>query len=202
MTRTPRIYTRTGDKGMTGLASGERISKDSLRIETYGTVDELNSFVGVCRQHTDTLPLAEGARVDAWLAALQNDLFNLGSDLATPIASRWDGIILIGEEEVTLLEKLIDICQNECPPLRQFVLPGGTKLNAYLHVARTVCRRAERLVVSLGKEETLNPNAVIFLNRLSDFFFALSRWVQVKSKKSEVTWSQQGGLKSFANKEL
>lgn len=198
--RITRVYTKTGDKGTTSLADGSRVSKADLRLETYGTVDELNAVVGMCRS---TLQNVQGLRAEArqllddWLECVQNDLFNLGGDLATPIASRWENMIVVGETEIHRLEQMIDELQNSLPPLREFVLPGGTRLNAELHLARTVCRRAERFAVQLQEHAEVNPQAVPFLNRLSDFLFVSSRWVQHESAVSEVTWKKTGGLREL-----
>jgi len=198
--RITRVYTKTGDKGTTSLADGSRVSKADLRLETYGTIDELNSVVGLCRS---TLEGSEGLRaesrtsLDTWLECIQNDLFNLGGDLATPIASRWENMIVVGEAEISRLEQMIDEMQIALPPLREFVLPGGTRLNAELHLARTVCRRAERFAVQLQEHAEINAQAVPFLNRLSDFFFVASRWVQHEVGKPEVTWKKAGGLRDL-----
>lgn len=196
--RIVKVYTKTGDKGTTGLADGSRIPKDDLRIDSYGTIDELNSIIGVCRQNLDKIPVKEKKLLDTWLFAIQNDLFNLGSDLATPISSRWEKMILINENDVTQLEKIIDDCQNNLEPLREFVLPGGTALNSYLHLARTVCRRAERRVVTLSKETEINSQIIPFINRLSDLLFVLSRWVQKLLNKKEVTWDKNMGVRSLS----
>lgn len=196
--RITRVYTRTGDKGTTALADGSRIAKNALRLETYGTIDELNAVVGVCRQFLEELPKEQAHALDAWCEALQNDLFNLGGDLATPIAARWANMIVIGNDDVAQLEKIIDRCQAELSPLREFVLPGGTRLNAFLHMARTVCRRAERLAVTLQDTEECNPSAVPYLNRLSDLFFVLSRWVQIHARRAEVTWAKEKGVRALA----
>lgn len=190
-----RIYTRTGDKGLTGLASGERVLKDSKRIETYGTVDELNAVLGLCREHFDELSSESGALLRRWFEAFQNDLFNIGSDLATPVAARWKNMHIVGGEEIQVLEKLIDRCQSEVSVLREFVLPGGSKLNAALHLARTVCRRAERCAVTLMQAEEINTDAVVYLNRFSDFLFVLSRWVLAQSGAVEVKWQKDKGLR-------
>lgn len=171
--RITRVYTKTGDKGTTSLADGSRVSKTDLRLETYGTVDELNAIVGLCRStlaEIQQLSSESKSLVDEWLERIQNDLFNLGGDLATPIASRWESMVVIGEFEINHLEQMIDRLQLDLAPLREFVLPGGTRLNAELHQARTVCRRAERLAVELQEQAEINSQAVPFLNRLSDFF--------------------------------
>lgn len=198
--RITRVYTKTGDKGTTSLADGSRVSKADLRLETYGTVDELNALVGLCRsslERSEELKPAAAAAADRWLEAVQNDLFNLGGDLATPVASRWENMIVVGEVEITKLEQMIDELQTALPPLREFVLPGGTRINAELHLCRTVCRRAERIAVQLQEHAEINPQAVPFLNRLSDFFFVASRWVQHHAGKPEVTWKKTGGLRDF-----
>ncbi len=195
--RITKVYTRTGDKGTTGLADGSRVPKNSLRLECYGTLDELNSVVGMVRQSTTELGAPEAEKLDTWCEAIQNDLFNLGGDLATPQASRWPQMIVVNENDVTQLEKLIDFCQESLAPLKEFVLPGGTKLNAELHLCRTICRRAERLCVTLQQQQEINPSAVPYINRLSDLFFVLSRWVQKQANKPEVTWSKQSGIRSL-----
>jgi cob(I)alamin adenosyltransferase len=200
--RITKVYTRTGDRGTTGLADGTRVSKADLRLETYGTVDELNAFIGVCRTSSELQQLvadhAHWKRFDVWLECIQNDLFNLGGDLATPVQARWDSMIVVDDAEITRLEQLIDDMQEGLPPLREFVLPGGTRLNAELHVARTVCRRAERLAVQLQEHADINPQAVSFLNRLSDFLFVASRWVLHQREGREVTWMKAGGLRNLA----
>jgi cob(I)alamin adenosyltransferase len=198
--RITRVYTKTGDKGTTSLADGSRVSKADLRLETYGTVDELNTLVGLCRSSLETsegLTAEASTVIDRWLEAIQNDLFNLGGDLATPIASRWENMIVVGESEISRLEQMIDDLQGALPPLREFVLPGGTRINAELHLCRTVCRRAERIAVQLQEHAEINPQAVPFLNRLSDFFFVVSRWVQHRAGKAEVTWKKTGGLRDL-----
>lgn len=165
-----KIYTRTGDKGTTALASGERVPKHALRIESYGTVDETNSVIGIARLHTGGM-----ARLDGMLMRIQNDLFDLGADLATPDRGEPLGYepLRIVDAQVDRLEKEIDELNGVLEPLRSFVLPGGTAAAAHLHLARTVCRRAERLVTALMEEpeETVSEAALRYLNRLSDFLF-------------------------------
>lgn len=198
--RITRVYTKTGDKGTTSLADGSRVSKTDLRLDTYGTVDELNAIVGLCRSTlSEVQQLSNEKRllVDEWLERIQNDLFNLGGDLATPIASRWESMVVVGEFEITHLEQMIDRLQLDLAPLREFVLPGGTRLNAELHQARTVCRRAERLAVELQEQAEINLQAVPFLNRLSDFFFVASRWIQHSLGVPETTWKKSGGLREI-----
>lgn len=195
--RITKVYTRTGDKGTTGLADGTRVPKNALRLESYGTLDELNAVVGVCRQHLSLLPAETCSKMDVWLEAVQNDLFNLGADLATPIGARWKQMVVVDAQDVTQLERVIDFCQEQLPPLREFVLPGGTLLNSYLHLARTVCRRAERLTVSLQLAEDINPFALPYINRLSDLLFVLSRWVQAQALAPEVTWDKNKGIRAI-----
>jgi len=180
-----RIYTRTGDKGTTGLATGERRPKHDLRIAAYGTVDETNACLGLARLHTG------GHDIDAMLGRIQNDLFDLGADLATPASDKplaWEPIRIV-EAQVERLEREIDVLNAELSSLRSFVLPGGTPAAAALHLARTVCRRAERLTVELsGREgEAVSPAAVKYLNRLSDFLFVASRSVNDKGAL-DVLW--------------
>ncbi|ABS63228.1 ATP--cobalamin adenosyltransferase [Parvibaculum lavamentivorans DS-1] len=171
-----RIYTRTGDKGTTALASGERVPKHALRIESYGTVDETNSVLGIARLHTGGM-----ARLDTMLMRIQNDLFDLGADLATPDRGEPLGYepLRIVDAQVERLEKEIDELNGALEPLRSFVLPGGTAAAAHLHLARTVCRRAERLVTALMEEpdEKVSEAALRYLNRLSDFLFVAARYV-------------------------
>jgi cob(I)alamin adenosyltransferase len=168
-----RIYTRTGDQGTTALASGERRPKCDLRIESYGTVDETNACIGLARLHT-----ADHA-IDPMLGRIQNDLFDLGADLATPGFEQDHAAprprLRIVPAQVARLETEIDAMNAGLAPLRSFVLPGGTKLAAHLHLARTVCRRAERLAVALAGAEPVNPEAVRYLNRLSDWLFVAAR---------------------------
>ncbi|MGV2980197.1 cob(I)yrinic acid a,c-diamide adenosyltransferase [Camelimonas sp. ID_303_24] len=183
-----RIYTRTGDKGSTGLVTGERRPKHDLRIEAYGTVDETNATVGVARLSTATL---EGP-VDAMLARIQNDLFDLGADLATPETGKPMKYepLRIADSQVTRLENEIDQLNADLSPLRSFVLPGGSPAAAALHVSRTVCRRAERLVVALDarEDEIVSPAAIKYLNRLSDFFFVAARWLNDRGA-ADVLWT-------------
>ena len=176
-----RVYTRTGDSGETGLAGGQRVPKDSLRIEAYGTVDELNSFVGIAR---DSAP----AKLAGILLRVQHELFNLGSILATLPGDVHPKQARITMEDVAQLEAEMDEMNEELAPLRSFVLPGGTRLNAELHVCRTVCRRAERVCVALGRMEEVPPEAVRYLNRLSDALFVWSRWASHAAGAAETLW--------------
>jgi cob(I)alamin adenosyltransferase len=180
-----RIYTRTGDQGTTALANGERRPKHDLRIAAYGTVDEANAALGLARLHTT------GHEIDPVLGRIQNDLFDLGADLATPETGRplpYEPL-RITEAQVERLEREIDALNAELSPLRSFVLPGGSPAAAALHLARTVCRRAERLVVELAAQpqETVSPAAVKYLNRLSDLLFVASRHVNDKGAL-DVLW--------------
>ncbi|WP_374630561.1 cob(I)yrinic acid a,c-diamide adenosyltransferase [Pannonibacter indicus] len=180
-----KIYTKTGDDGTTALGSGERRPKYDLRIEAYGTVDETNSVVGLVRLALDGVD----AEVDAILGRIQNDLFDLGADLATPETDKDLGYepLRITDGQVTALENAIDLLNADLKPLRSFVLPGGTPAATYLHLARTVSRRAERLMVHLAAEERINPAATRYMNRLSDFFFVASRYLNDKGA-GDVLW--------------
>ena len=179
-----RIYTRTGDKGETALGDGSRVRKHALRVEAYGTVDEVNATVGLARLHA-------GGETDEALARIQNDLFDLGADLCRPEPSEDHKAdytpLRIAQSQVDRLEAEIDAMNARLEPLRSFVLPGGSALAAALHLSRTVSRRAERLVVRLAEAETLNPPAAIYLNRLSDWFFVASR-IANNDGRADVLW--------------
>lgn len=193
-----RVYTRTGDKGETGLVGGKRVAKDSPRIVAYGTVDELNAIVGLVRTFNEER-LAEGEHhrwLDEVLRKIQNELFDLGSELATPPDAEYEGMFKMGEEQVTALERLMDHCQKDLEPLRSFTLPGGGRINAFLHQARTVCRRAEREVLQLSRAERVSEWVLRYLNRLSDAFFVLGRWVAKHMGEKEYVWER--GLRSHA----
>lgn len=182
-----RIYTRTGDDGTTALGSGERVRKDNLRVAAYGTVDETNAAIGMARVH-----LGAGAPgVDAKLARIQNDLFDLGADLCVPDRGQKLAYepLRITADQVKRLEQEIDEMNGELKPLRSFILPGGTPAAAGLHLARTVCRRAERLVVELAAQagEPVSDAAIQYVNRLSDFLFVAARYVNDRGK-SDVLW--------------
>ena len=184
-----KIYTRTGDTGETGLGDGARVKKFSRRVEAYGTVDELNSAVGVARLHAS-------GRLDELLAAIQNDLFDLGADLCVPQKEGEDEAehppLRIVEGQVLRLETDIDEFNAELEPLRSFVLPGGAATSAHLHLCRTVARRAERRLVELGEHEQVNPFALRYLNRLSDWLFVLARWENGKGA-ADVLWVPGAG---------
>lgn len=176
--RLTKIYTRTGDDGTTGLASGERVRKDSARVEAYGTVDELNCCVGLVLSSPE-LPMS----ISESLRAIQHRLFDLGGELAVP------GRSVILAEDTTGLETLLDTLNAELPALKDFVLPGGTLAAANCHLARAVCRRAERRLLSLQLTETINPEALRYLNRLSDLLFVMSRVLCRTSGGTEIIWS-------------
>ena len=186
MPRITKVYTRTGDDGTTGLGAGGRVSKDSPRIEAYGTVDELNSQIG--------LVLATGVNeeIGAALRAIQNDLFHLGSDLCIPETEKERRPVpRIEERHVTGLEDLMDRLSQELSPLENFILPGGSPAAAQLHVARTVCRRAERRVVTLAGREPVGPYTVKYLNRLSDTLFVMARHENKRRGQPDILWDSR-----------
>ncbi|HWN90168.1 MAG TPA: cob(I)yrinic acid a,c-diamide adenosyltransferase, partial [Verrucomicrobiae bacterium] len=168
--RLTRIYTRTGDKGDTGLVGGRRVAKDSPRIEAYGTVDELNAIIGLARVfNAERLKKGKAHRwLDGIFRQIQNELFDLGSELATPDDAVYEGMHRVGEAEVKALETLMDQCQKDLQPLKSFTLPGGGRVGGFLHQARTVCRRAERQVLALSRVEPISPWTMAYVNRLSD----------------------------------
>jgi len=181
-----KIYTRTGDDGTTALGSGKRVAKYDLRVETYGTLDETNAIIGLARVHTrDADP-----ELDAMLARIQNDLFDLGADLCFPEETKdARGRLQMSDTQVTRLEEEIDLLNRSLEPLRSFVLPGGTPAASFLHLARTVSRRAERLMVALASrpDEPVGEAALRYINRLSDFLFVASRYANGKGA-SDVLW--------------
>lgn len=179
-----RIYTRTGDDGTTALGTGARRPKFDLRVASYGTVDELNAVLGVARLHTGGAP-----EVDAMLGRIQNDLFDLGADLCAPEADGGRERLRVSDTQVARLEQEIDALNAELAPLRSFVLPGGSEAAAHLHVARTVCRRAERLIVELAvrPDEPISSPVVKYVNRLSDFLFVAARFMNDKGAR-DVLW--------------
>ena len=180
-----RIYTRTGDDGTTALFGGERVGKGNPRIDAYGTVDETNSIVGLARAHLDGEPGEE--TLDPVLGTLQEELFVLGADLATPMDAT-PVVERIEEEHVTAVEDRIDRFDADLPSLERFILPGGTPVGASLHSARTVCRRAERHIVEASTSTPINEQSIVYLNRLSDLFFVLARWANRKAGVQEDTW--------------
>src|SRR5580700_10922766 len=181
-----RVYTRQGDAGETSLAGGQRVPKDSRRIEAYGTVDELNALVGLARETAAGEPTVES--LVGILLRVQHELFNLGSILATLPDDVRPRQARITEADIVRLEAEMDRANEGLPALRSFVLPGGSRLNAELHVCRTVCRRAERLVTALAREDQVPAEAVKYLNRLSDAFFVWSRWASLLSGAPETLW--------------
>lgn len=185
-----RIYTKRGDTGETSLAGGQRVPKDSARIEAYGTVDELNSFTGLAVVSCEEM-VPRDPRMGLLLVILrrvQHELFNLGSILATLPEDVHPKQARITAAEVAQLEREIDGMNESLPSLRSFVLPGGTRLNAELHVTRTICRRAERLLISLARIEKIPPETIQYLNRLSDAMFVWSRWVNHTVGAPEILW--------------
>ena len=199
-----RIYTRTGDAGETSLGDGTRVPKHALRVEAYGTVDELNAAVGLVRVfNAERLRVRSRARarhvwLDATLRKIQNQLFDLGSELATPPDAAYEGMFRIGAGEVTELERLMDECQKSLSPLKSFILPGGGRVHGFLHQARTVCRRAEREVLALSRVEPVSEWPLRYLNRLSDLFFVLGRWAGKHMGEKEYYWER--GLSAHQRK--
>ena len=175
-----RIYTRTGDRGETGLAGGSRVSKDSTRVEAYGSVDEANSTLGLVRS------VLYDHEIGLILEELQNDLFDAGADLAR--TNKGSEMSRITAERVLELERIIDRFESELPPLHAFILPGGGRAGASLHFARTVTRRAERRIVTLSRKESVNEQLIPYINRLSDLLFVLARVVNHREKQAEVEW--------------
>jgi cob(I)alamin adenosyltransferase len=178
MLRLTKIYTRTGDKGLTGLVGGKRVSKDSPHLWAYGTVDELNSAIGLARA------FRPDKKTDTILARIQNDLFDLGAELAGAPA-------VVQQSRIDALEKVMDDCNAKLGPLDEFILPTGTPVAAQLHVARTICRRAERFCVRLSGQEKIGPLVIPFLNRLSDALFVLARWVNREAGRKETFWTKR-----------
>ena len=178
-----KLYTRTGDDGTTGLFGGDRVSKDDLRIEAYGAVDELNAQMGMI------LVVCEVPLLKEHLSPLQSRLFDLGADLATPCGSEHeDKISRMAEENVTNLERSIDAIEGRNEPIKTFVMPGGTELASRIHVARCTCRRAERAIVRLAHRDTVNIHTIEFVNRLSDLLFAASRLANREAGVPDVPW--------------
>lgn len=196
-----RIYTRRGDGGETSLAGGQRVAKDHVRIDCYGTVDELNSFLGLARASAEELGLVypELQEFASVLKRVQHELFNLGSILATLPQDVQPKQPRVTEAEITKLEREIDDTNKDLPGLRSFVLPGASALGAQLHVCRTVCRRAERLLVALSREEDLPKYSLEYLNRLSDAFFVWSRWVNTVLGVPEGLWEPNAGATGSEN---
>ena len=181
-----KIYTRTGDDGTTGLIGGSRVKKHNIRLESYGTIDELNSYIGLIRS------MQTDQHADQILEIIQNKLFVIGASLATE-----ESITLIKKQlpckkaDIELLEKEMDLMNNDLPELRNFILPGGSQAASFCHVARTVCRRAERKIVELSEKAEVDPNLIKFVNRLSDYLFVLSRKINLDQKTPEILWSPE-----------
>ena len=191
-----RVYTRLGDGGETALVGGRRVAKDSPRIVAYGTIDELNAVVGLVRVFNAEGMKTRGPRpkrhewLDATLRKVQNQLFDVGSELATPPDAAYEGMFRVGEGEVTELERIMDGCQKDLAPLKSFVLPGGGRIQGFLHQARTVCRRAERELLALSRVEPVGEWPLRYVNRLSDLFFVLGRWVGKHMGEKEYLWER------------
>ena len=189
--RITKVYTRHGDKGDTHLVGGKRVPKDDPRIESYGTIDELNSVLGIVRACNDAAkPSPATKRLDQILRQVQNELFDLGSELATPPDAVWEGMIRIGPAQIVVLERTIDECQAELAPLKSFILPGGGMVAAFLHQARTVCRRAERDILRLMHREPIGESVLGYVNRLSDLLFVLARWMSHATGEPEYLWEK------------
>ena len=190
--RITKVYTRTGDAGKTRLAGGQQVWKDDLRVEAYGTVDELNAAIGVVRAfHAGTRRRGAGAAtLDGELRWIQNKLFDLGGLLATVPGQVFPNMPRIDKPDVARLEQMIDRCQTDLAPLKEFILPGGGIVPGLLHQARTICRRAERMCVRLSRRESIDRMGVIFLNRLSDALFVFARWSAKMNRELEVLWER------------
>ncbi len=183
--RLSKIYTRTGDKGTTGLGDGSRVNKDSLRVEAMGDVDELNAVIGLLI--TELLSIQSSAHLLALLTHIQHDLFNLGGEICIP------NYVMIDANRVDALENAIDRLNDSLEPLKEFILPGGTKAAAFCHLARTVCRRAERLLIKLSRDEAVTEISLQYINRLSDLLFVLCRIINRDAGVSDVLWNNTSG---------
>jgi cob(I)alamin adenosyltransferase len=184
----PKIYTKTGDDGTSGLIGGNRVTKNDIRLEAYGTVDELNSWVGLIRS------MVNDTRVSDLLLRIQNNLFAMGSKLAT--GENGQGLtshIRIDETETEVIEKAMDEYENKLKPIRNFLLPGGSSLLGYCHIARTVCRRAERRIIQLSNTFPVEAEIICYINRLSDFFFVLARKIAADTGVDEISWTHPRG---------
>lgn len=191
--RITKVYTRTGDAGQTRLAGGQQVWKDCLRVEAYGTVDELNASIGLVRamnaEAENRSPASE--QLEADLRWIQNKLFDVGSLLATAPGQTFPNMPKVTAADVTRLEQMIDRCQEDLAPLKEFILPGGGKVSATLHQARTICRRAERHCIRLSREEEVPAELNTYLNRLSDALFVLARWVAKTQGEPEFLWQRE-----------
>ncbi|HEY3196622.1 MAG TPA: cob(I)yrinic acid a,c-diamide adenosyltransferase [Nitrospirales bacterium] len=196
--RITKVYTRTGDAGQTRLAGGQQVWKDSLRVEAYGTVDELNAALGVVYAANADLASThvQARRLAAELLWMQHKLFDAGGILATTPGQTFPQMPKITDDDVTRLEHLMDECQTELTPLKEFILPGGGRVSSLLHLARTIGRRAERVCVHLAREEAVDPNIVKFINRLSDALFVLARWVAKTQNEPEILWQRDTGAQA------
>lgn len=187
-----RIYTKTGDLGETGLIGGQRVSKDHMRVEAYGTVDELNSALGIARAQLKHDPF-----MDSLLTEIQNTLFDMGAEIASP-PERAERFAVIDDEKVSTLESAIDTLEEELEPLKQFILPGGSEAAAFLHLARCICRRAERRVATLSTTAPLNGALLRYLNRLSDLLFVMARAANHRAGVADIKWGEPGWKRKSA----
>ncbi|MBA5866124.1 MAG: cob(I)yrinic acid a,c-diamide adenosyltransferase [Nitrospira sp. CR1.3] len=192
--RITKVYTRTGDAGQTRLAGGQQVWKDSLRVEAYGTVDELNASIGLARAMNDESvgTSASSKRLEENLRWVQNKLFDVGGILATAAGQTFKNMPTVTGQDVLKLERMIDRCQKDLAPLKEFILPGGGRVSATLHQARTICRRAERICIRLTREEAVDSQINRFLNRLSDALFVLARWAAKTQGEPEFLWERTG----------
>ncbi len=194
MVKINKVYTRTGDGGDTGLVGGRRLAKTHPRIEAYGTVDELNSTIGLVRSwNAAKEPGVRRDKFELILQAVQQKLFDMGAELATYPGDEYQGQVLMTDADAGWLEEVIDAMNEELPTLRSFILPGGSSMNASLHLSRTVCRRAERCVLRLAEIESVNPAVIAYLNRLSDALFVFGRWVSATMGETEILWQPAKG---------
>ena len=189
MVKITKVYTRMGDSGKTGLVGGKRLPKDHPRIEAFGSVDELNSVIGIALSYLAQKEVSKRReKMESILEAIQQKLFDTGSELATLPGDEYEGQINIKAEDSEWLEEIIDAMNEELQPLKSFILPGGTSLNAFLHQARTVCRRAERDIIKLNQIDLVNPEIIKYINRLSDYLFVAGRWVTETLGETETLW--------------
>ena len=186
--RINKVYTRTGDKGKTRLVGGEETYKDSTRVEAYGAVDELNAHLGMCREMVKNMNTDSFLELIDFLHTVQNELFNLGTQLAAPESKHSGSLPGITADAVEMLENEIDKANKDLTELTSFILPGGSQINSQFHITRNICRRAERRVVTLSREEQLDPINLQYLNRLSDALFVWSRWISIVSNDKEHLW--------------
>lgn len=191
--RITRVVTKTGDDGMTGIVGGQRLAKNHARIQAYGTVDELSAFLGVARLEVigelgRFRDRAEGEMLERHLTYLQNELFTVAGDLATPVPSRHPMMPVVGDEHIARLDELVDAFNASLPPLRDFILAGGSRTATALHVCRTIARRAEREVITLQLAEDIGSHVSVYLNRVSDVLFTLARWANARMDVADSTW--------------